>query len=281
MLTRRPWTDQEHAFLITTHTTLRAVDQARQLGRDYDTVCWKRQTLIAAGHIAPHTRAYAPVFTDADRERIVELAQQGYSVARISRALKRTYASTIHEIARLGGIRALRREETSRVRTPAEIGVLFTRTKHTVDKWVRLGWIDSTRNGRSVRSLRPCRLITDEGIQCFLAKRAYWPAWHPADITDPDWQAYAQEVREEAGGDWVPLKTVAHQTGIRHTHLCAWWRAGKLTRFTTLSYGTGARGHEYFIWSADVPAVATAMREDRRTGLRWSADGRTGKRVRV
>jgi hypothetical protein len=262
------WTDAERAFIVETHGSLTAKEQAQALKRDYDCLCYQRERLMQAGHLPPSQRKYARVFTDEDRERIVELTQAGYSVWRIARALKRSHGAIVHEIAAMGGIKHLRSQEPSaRVRVPAEVGILFSRTKHTVHKWVRLGWLASHRNARHSRVLHTCRLITDDMIQLFLAKRDYWPAWDVIEITDPDWQSYARDVRAQAGGDWVAMQTAARQTGLRVTQLYAWFRAGKLTCWRTLRYGQG-KGHECFLWSADIDAMAAAMRADPRTGQR-------------
>lgn len=248
------WTDTERAFLISTHTTLSAVEQAKALGRDYDCLCFQRQRLIKAGLIEPSARKYGPPYTDADRSRIVELVQAGYSVSRIGRALNRPYGSIVHEIAEMGGIKHLRSNPTARVWVPSELGTLFGLTKHTIDKWVRLGWIASTRNTAPRRGrVRTDRLITDEALLVFLAKRDYWPAWHPADITDPDWQEHARDLRRD--GDWVASGMVARRYEIKPQRVWAWLREGRDEGIRALRYGM-----EWLVWSDDVAALVDQIR---------------------
>lgn len=250
----RHLTDEERDFLVRTHGTLTAVEQARHLKHDYDAVCFQRQRLIRAGLIAPHTRSYAPVYTDDDRARIVELAQAGYSVMRIGRALGRSYGSIVHEIGRMGGIKQLRSDPTARVWTPAELGELFGLTKKTIDKWVRLGWIASTRNTAPRRGRqRTDRLITDEALQAFLGKREYWPAWHPADITDEDWRDYARDLR--SAGDWVTCMEIARQHELVLARIYAWFRLRRDRGIQWMRYG-----REVFVWSTDVEALIAQIR---------------------
>ncbi len=249
---RRYWTQEERAFLVETHATLTAVEQAQALGRDYDVTCWQRQQLIRAGLITPHTRKYARIYTPDDDARIVELVQEGRSLRAISRELKRSYPSLYTHITQdLGGLKTLRGEPTSRVWSPLELANLFGLSRKTIQKWIQRGWIEVKRNkvGKLKHHKAPA-LITDEALQRFLERREHWPAWSPHTITDPDWKEHALEVRCNAGGEWVSMVAIARQCGIRLTRLYAWWRAGKLAELTTLVYG-----HEYFIWSTDVPKL--------------------------
>lgn len=267
----RKLSDAELAFIVETHGTLSAVEQARQLDMDYDCLCWRRGQMIRQGLIAPATRAYAPIFTAADRERIRELAQAGYSVTRIGRALGRSYGSIVHEIGRMGGIKALRSDPLSRVRTPAEVGMLFDLSKRTIDKWVALKWIGSSRNTAPRKHRRRTdRLITDDAILLFMERREHWPAWDPSRITDADWRDHAKDLRAAAGGEWLGLAEVAQRTGLRYAQISRWFRTGRLAGYRVVRYGKN-KGYACYIWSADVDAITARMRQDPRTGRAWSA----------
>lgn len=273
---RRRWTDAERAFLVETHTTHTAVEQARALGRDYDTLCYQRQRLIKAGLIAPHTRRYARVYTPQEDATIVEMVQDGRSLAAIARRLGRSYSSLYSHIdADLGGLKALRCREVGAIRTPREVAQLFGYSRQTIRKWIDRGWLRVTRNRVGTYRLRKApALIADDAIQTFMARRDLWPAWHPADITDPDWRDYGRALRAAAGGHWVTLAAVAARSGVRLTRIYAWVRAGKLGDLDTLTYGM-----EILIWSTDVETLIARLRADRYTGRRNRWQARAGREL--
>lgn len=249
----RHLTEEERDFLIRTHGYMTAVEQAAQLQCDYDAVCYQRQRLIRAGRIARETRAYRRPYTPDEDAEIGELARQGLSIRRIARKLDRTFSSMVTHITMdLGGIQNLRScDETARVRTTTEVGELFGLTKNTVQKWIRLGWLKASST-RKAKGRRPVALITDEALLAFMDKRDCWPAWHPAAITDPDWQAHGRDLRR--AGDWVMCAEIARTHDIRIARIYAWLRERRGQGITFLRYGEG-RGREMLVWSADVAAL--------------------------
>lgn len=248
----RPWTDAERDFLIETHSRLTAVEQAQQLGRDYDCLCYQRQKLRRDGLITPETRKYARPYTPEEDVQIAELAQRGYSIHRIARRLHRSYASMVsHVTMDLGGVRTLRGEETARVRNTTQVGELFSLHKGTINKWIRLGWLVAQRNGKT-RSRPAIALITDEALMDFMARRDCWPAWSPGAITDPDWQAYARDLR--SAGDWMNCSTIARQHGVRLSRIYAWFREGRVRGIQWMTYG-----REVLVWSGDVEVLIAQM----------------------
>ena len=128
---RSPWrpTRDQIKFLIETHTTLTAVEQAAQLRKDYDAVCYQRQRLLRTGLIAREDRTYARPYTAEDDREIRALAAEGRSVAQIAAALDRPVSSLVSHITEdLGGVSTLRGEVGSMVRTTSEL--VCSRTSH-------------------------------------------------------------------------------------------------------------------------------------------------------
>lgn len=265
--------DADRAFLVETYTTLTAVEQARRLGQDYNAVLYQRQRLIRAGLADRQRRFYRVPYTADDDARIVELAQQGACVRTIARQLGRSLGSLVtHIVLALGGIGRLRADELSRVRTSREVAALFGVTKRTANKWIDRGWLPATFD-RAVRARRQASRrgharVPDAQIQAFMAKRACWPAWHPSDIADPDWQQYARDVRDAAGGRWVTIREIARASGLRHTRLYAWARKGKLDDLDVMTYDV-----EYLVWSADADKVVARIRAHRRGGAHRPPEG--------
>lgn len=248
---RSPWhpTRDQMKFLIETHTTLTAVEQAAQLRKDYDAVCYQRQRLLRAGVIAREDRKYARPYTPDDDREIRALIADGQTVAQIAKALERPLGSLRSHITEdLGGVSTLRGEIGSMVRTTTELGQLFGLNKATISKWIKRRWLKATRNEvfKTRNKQRPM-LVTDADLMDFRRQRDYWPAWTPATITDPLWQTYAEDLRAQAGGEWIGAAVLARDLDVPIARLYAWFRQGKLNELTTLRYGV-----EYFLWSADV-----------------------------
>lgn len=255
--TPRHLTDEEKAFLVRTHGYMTAVEQAAQLQVGYDVVCYQRQKLVRAGLIARETRAYGRPYTPDEDAQIGELVRQGMTIRRIARRLHRPFSSMVTHITMdMGGIRKLRScDETARVRNTTEVGQLFGLTKFTVRKWIRLGWLKAS-SSRKVKSRRPFALITDEALMEFMAKRDCWPAWHPTDITDPDWQIYGRDLR--SAGDWVSCGEISRKYGIRIQRIYAWLRERRGVGIRVLRYGEG-KGRELLVWSSDVQALVAQI----------------------
>lgn len=126
------------------------------------------------------------------------------------------------------------------------LAVVFSTTATKVRRWLRSGALVGQRNRTEKRRAPQQRkvLITEQAVLDFLAVRAEWPSYDPADITDPDLRAEALRLRAEAGGHWLKLADWARARGYTPAAAQQWVAAGVLPAIT---YGRVLYG-----WSADL-----------------------------
>jgi hypothetical protein len=245
-MTRRYTTDEDR-YLIRTHRSTPAVEQATHLGRSYGSVRLRRRKLMARGKIATTRRAANRVWSEDEKATVELLIQQGKGVTAIAREIDRA-PTAIDDLLHRNGqtIEAMRNRRGARVRAAAEIARLFFVHTHTPPRWIRRGWLQAERNGAHVRHGVSHWLITDTALQAFIDLRESWVAWQPSQIRDPHWRAYAFAARGRANGEWLSIADVAQRYHVGVTTVGHWYASGQMAGIATVRYI-----HRYF-WSADI-----------------------------
>lgn len=199
-------------------------------------------------------RAYTR-WTDEELAALRELAAEGLTATAIAYQLRARYGrslpSTYHQIARAGGVEALRGGRVFRMRSQRQLAELFGEDPKLVRIWVERGWLDVLRyRRRRTRERRggPTMLISDIALQAFLAVEAAWPSYDPACIADPDWRAEAERLRAAAGGGWVRVADLARQLHYTPTGFRRAWSSYPYARRVTQWRG------DNYLWAPDVPA---------------------------
>jgi hypothetical protein len=187
-----------------------------------------------------------------------------------------------------------------------QIARLFGVDKGIPAIWQKHGWLPRTRNGAYAaqqadeqrqeydaffrelepgfvsvrdeeRSVTPGRmaayLITDTAIEAFMANRATWYAWEPANITDGAWRALAETLRAQTDGRWLTTQEVADRLGVVVGTAHMWHQRGWTEGLTVARYGP----HLYW-WSEDLErwTQPSARRHLSESGLRALALARDG-----
>jgi hypothetical protein len=178
-------------------------------------------------------------WTAAEEQEILELVQAGMSWPQIERKTGRSTASIWAHFTSIGqSIRDLRRT-VGGCRSTYELSQLMGVGAWLVDRWVAAGEIAATRLTKTQR----IRYVTDDALMAFLADRAAWPDWEPAAITDPDWRAYAQELRDAAGGRWLDTTALVQRYHVSQQRAWEWCKHGLIP-------GRYRRGRFWYVWSA-------------------------------
>lgn len=253
-MSRQMWTSAEDQILIATHATCTVARQAAKLGRTLNSVRQRRARLQRQGLLPGTQRAYNRAWTDDEDAEAYALLAQGFSVPQVARRLKRTIGSIYDR----QNILAARNQDGAQVRSANAAAQLLGVSQPTLVSWIDRGWLRATRNRASARrgrkSIRPEYLITDDAIMLFIANRETWPAWEAKWIADPDWRAYADEQRRDAGGRWMTTKEIAYQLRVASTTVLDWYQRGTMAGVATVVYQ-----HRFF-WSADIEHLPKGAR---------------------
>jgi len=199
-------------------------------------------------------------WTEDERLTVAAMLQDGHSLTTIARKVNRTIRAiyTYMERRADANIKALRAADGATVRSARQVALLFGVTDMMVLGWIERGWIKARRNGtyvktgkrgprRASKQARARFLITDDALVTFIERRDLWPAWSPLLMTDRDWQAYAVDVRANAGGHWIATKELAARYGYDADTVNGWYRLGHTAGIESVRVGNG----RYF-WSADL-----------------------------
>lgn len=247
MTARRLWTPDEDAYLVQTNATRTVAQQAARLGRSRGAVLQRRSRLLRGGAFSSQDRKRHRPWTADELERLRELIAQGLSSRTIAHKLKRSQRAIQDRAHTLGGLQAFRCDPLARVWTTPAIAALLGVSKSTVAVWRVRGWLPHVRVEPGTRG-RPA-FITDDQLMTFLADKRYWPAWSPALMTDPDWRAYAEDLRRD--GDWISSKQAAARLGLTMRSFQRRRTWGDVADVQALRYG-----REMLFWGPDVERLA-------------------------
>ena len=249
------YTEADDTYLAETYSTLTATEQARALGRSYDSIIQRRRRLVARGMVDRQHRAYNPAWSEDERAAVELMLQQGAGVDVIARKVGRSRRGIAKRLRNdrltIDGMRARR---GAHVRTIASIATLFFVGRRAVVIWIARGWLHANRNGVKTTCGYAAYLITDQALIDCINCRDSWVAWQPSQIQDPHWRAYAAEIRRVADGEWVSSVTYARRVHVAPTTVNAWYRRGPLVGIRSIKWN----GWRYF-WSSDLERVAAIL----------------------
>lgn len=232
---RRIWTTDEIALLRATHSTHTIAQQAALLNRSVRSVTTKRAHL----RLDAHTRAYRPRLRRAELLEAEDMIAGGMSTTRAARRIGRSADSLKSALLRRGtSIPQIRGRSLGQQWSLAAFARLVGVEDSTAWGWWREGVLRSSARGRR----QQVRFVTEAEACRFFADRTTWPRWEPQRITDPDWRAYAQELRDAAGGCWLDAAQIAARLGYAAGTVRNWLRDGRLP--------VGLRiGRAVYVWS--------------------------------
>lgn len=246
--------DEIDTYITRTYTRIRGKDQAKQLDMDYNTVIKRRSRLVRAGLLTTVKRRYNRLWTQDERDQILVMASSGASIAEIAQVLRRDVQATYDYVERvMGGLMKLRR---GRVWSARQVQKLFTVPWNTIDDWIRLGWLQATRNQTGEQTWKPRYLVTTSAIIEFLNVREAWADWSPNMITQPAWRDEGQRIRDATGGDWLSIRELMGRYHYGLTTIQGWLQRGELPFIK--------RGRRVFVWSGDLDGFIPPAERDRR-----------------
>jgi hypothetical protein len=235
-MNRAIWTPDEVAYVRTTHQALTAAEQAAALARSYRSVVTKRHRL----GLDPHARAYHPPIREQQLLEAEDMIAGGMHTEHALRRVGGASSSGLRHVLlrRRGGVRAIRSRQLGQQWSLAAFARLCGVEESTTWLWWRAGVLKTASRGRR----QQVRIVTEEQARAFFADRATWPRWEPCRIADPDWRAFAQELRDTAGGRWLNAAQIAAQLGYAAGTVRFWLRDGRLP--------VGVRiGRAMYVWS--------------------------------
>ena len=253
-MNRATWTPDEIAYVRATHQALTAAEQAAALARSYRSVVTKRHRL----GLDPHARAYHPPLREQQLLEAEDMIAGGMHTEHVSRRLRTSSSGLRHTLLRRrGGVRTIRSRTLGQQWSLAAFARLVGVEESTTWLWWRDGVLQTASRGRR----QQVRIVTEAQAQAFFTDRTTWPRWEPQHITDPAWRAYAQELRDAAGGVWIDAAQIAERLGYAAGTVRAWLRDGRLP--------VGVRvGRAMYVWSSAldsfVPPVVGGRREVKR-----------------
>lgn len=251
------------AFLVLSHSELSAVEQAAKLQARPATLRDWRRRLIARGLLDPATRARRRPVTIREREAVCRLWRDGWSHQQIAEA-RGCAKIRIERIIRHAGLTAADRTPRIRMQEAADtLGIPYA----TFRGWVAMGALPDLRlPGQWAYSW------TRDDLLAFLADRRYWMAWSPAQITDPALRQRAEDLRRQAGGNWLQLSEIADLLQVDYETLALWRKwDGIFTevtghiggKYAWLSTGEQARLAAYGAQIGQHPPHGVAQRRQR------------------
>lgn len=214
--------------------------------------------------------------TDHEADVLRELIIHGLPVRKAAQRLGIDERSAHARIGQIyGGVRVLRRDgSVFQVRSARQVAELLGRRHEQVTAWLHQGLFDDDIGGRVQRNIgsgtlsrRRGRaknqqwLVTDYALIMFLQNPQTWMLWHPDQITDPDWQAYAREIRPGAGGEWICLTDVASRLG---------WPERTLRRLASVGVFPAVRqDKKWWFWRGDVEEALAGDTENKYGACRF------------
>jgi hypothetical protein len=222
--------------------------QAAALGVSPHCISDWRRKLVARGLITRRAGGYTHI-TDRERRAICRLfLEQGYSMRKIAE-LREIPVSRVEHALDGARVRAASREPRY---TAAAAARLFGVQVHTVSAWARLGWLPEARSSiGDPRGERAHFAFVRADLVAFLANRASWVAWEPAQLADPELAAYARLQRQAAGGRWWSRGELADLIGVSLPGACRYVLAGLFDGCPQAAYG-----NKDFIWLSTAEARA-------------------------
>lgn len=189
---------------------------ARRLNRPTTNITRTYRQYVQDGCIPRRARPPWKPWTQKDNARLEELLDAGHSYDKIADCMGRTETSI--------KLQAKRRRHgllsTDALTTAAVQRILGLGCSKTVVHWIERGWLPARNSGRFWR-------IQQTDLDVFLAKRAYWMAWHPTLIPDPELRAWAEEERR-GQPRWLTPAEVAARYAVEHGAVNAWIQKGWL-----------------------------------------------------
>lgn len=219
---KRKWTNQDDDLLVTlSQQAVPVADIAEHLERSYGSVVERRLIMKQSGRLERRGYAKHLEWTADEELRLEELLEQGYSIERCAKALKRSINSVRIKYKRIGlRLRADRRALTSR----DVARVMGLGCAKTVVTWVEQGWL------KPLYQKRP-----DHGTWRF-DELALWGfveiheahmAWEWQRITEPELQEHARSIRAMAPR-WLRPTEVARRYHVKHSSVNDWIHRGLL-----------------------------------------------------
>ena len=190
-------------------------------------------------------------FWTADEEAyLAEAIQGGLPTTQIARTLGRTYYAVSVRLSKLGISVPAVRQGAIGVRTANQVAALMGVSRKLVERWIADRELVAKR-GTKKRGTH--RLIADADLQSFLALRAAWPDWEPRHISDPDWRAAAEELRQAADGHWLATVEVGRQLYAAPQTVGDWVRTGRLPSMF--------RKGQYYVWSVTLAGFVPPLEQ--------------------
>jgi hypothetical protein len=235
-----PYTTEDTAYLIETHHTHSARQQAAALGRTLHSITSKRRELLRAGLVSPARRAW----THNELDDVIEALQDGLPTAAISKKLGTRSTEAVRAVLprRRMPIRGIRAGVIA-VRTPLAVSILFGVHNRVVYDWIKERLLHARRSNPSTRARHAQRLVSDEALLRFIHDRRTWFRFDPRRITCPDWRRAAITARR--GGRWVSVNELAHLL------CCSAPYARVLVREGRLELETARHARQWYVWVDD------------------------------
>ena len=141
-------------------------------------------------------------WTAEDEKKMLNLYNKGRSVPYIAKILKRSEAAISARIFEVFGTA----KRAHYIETRELCNILGIKDMSRVRKWFVKGWMPGVK-----RITQFWYGIEYEDFMSWLANRDYWMLWDIADITSPEIQSHAIDVRE-GKGYWVTVEQAAKIT---------------------------------------------------------------------
>lgn len=141
-------------------------------------------------------------WTEEEEKKMITMYNKGRSTEYIARVLKRSPPAISARIFEVFGTA----KRAHYIEMPELCSILGIKDMVRVRKWIQKGWMPGAK-----RITKTWYGIDYEDFLTWLANRDYWMLWDIADITSPEIQRHALEVRE-GKGYWVTTDQVVDIT---------------------------------------------------------------------
>lgn len=219
---RTYWSEEDDRRLIHwSKAYVPVAEIAARLGKSYAQVVTRRQTMKRAGRLIALGWVGHHQWTTLEKMELEWMIEQGYSIKRCARALKRSPNSIKIKCQRLG-LRLRSDRRSLHCRDIAKIMGLGC--GKSVVGWVRQGWLKPLRQKRS--NYGTWR-FDELALWAFIELHEAHMVWDPERITDPDLREHARAIRATAVR-WLRPGEVARRYHVGHPTVNNWIEKGLL-----------------------------------------------------
>lgn len=206
-------------FLIETHSTLTARQQAKQLGKPYHLVISRRMRLYRQGRLSASDRAYLPRWTREEDEFL----EDHYSIRTIKTLCQRLGRS---EIAIIMHKRRLGLHRTDGFYTAASLGDIFGIDQKGVAWFAEQKWLKGSRAPYKQGNNRP-RFFSEQNVRKFI--RRYPWLLRPEKMTEHFFRSLL--LKEWRRDPWYSVKQAAKLLGCADDTLLRYVHSGAVEAF--------------------------------------------------